>query len=289
MSNPTLTADGIDLNSIAYAVGVDSNRWSVPGAKGENVVVPSRHGSLWVADKTFTEGEFKLELIVQGATEYGTVPLDQLAQARKNIDTILRVFTKRKKLIHLVQSYDDGSAIECFAECTGAFDVTRTSAALPYARMNIGLKVPDAFWQDTTLTTFTSSAGITGGDILQMPPFDGGTAPMDDAMYLIHGPITDPELYVHLTGAFTRLEKTVQQGETWRVNAADWTSVCGTTVTFESTGDTSVIHDTMHGGSSTFVDIPPLAYGDYAIELGGTNSGASTQLEVRGRRKYLVS
>lgn len=285
----SLIADGVELDTMAQWVGVDSNRWSVPGVKGENVLVPARHGSLWVADKTFSQGEFTLSLHVHGARDDGSVPVDQLTQTRQNIDRLLRIFTKRKKLIHFQTTMDDGTVIECYAECIGAFDVTRSSAALPYAKMNVGFTIPGAFWRDQLLSEWTSQTGLVTSQSFRMPPFEGGTAPMDDLQYLIHGPITSPELKVVESGAFTRLNLTVPSGSKWRINSADWSSVMGPNVTFDSENDPSVIGKTVHGGSATLMDLPPLPEFGLGIEIAGSNIGPACKIQVRGRRKHLTS
>lgn len=277
----SLVADGYELDTLAHWVGLDSNRWSVPAAKGENILVPGRHGSLYVADKTFSEGEFNLTMHVFG---------DTLAETRSNIDKLLRIFTKRKTLIHFEHTMDDGTEIECWAECIGAFDITRSSAALPFARMNVGFKIPEAFWQDAELRTWTGPTGMEASMGLRMDEFGGGTAPMDDAVYLFHGPADEPELKAIATGAYIRLEDySLGEGETWRIDTDRWISRVGPSesVTFTS-GGTSVIGNTVHGGSASFLDIPPHLTEDFVLEVGGLNIGAAAYIEARGRRKYLI-
>lgn len=280
--------DGVDLDTMAHHVGVGSSPWEVPEVRGENVVVPARHGTLYVPDKTFHEADFTLEIVVQGAEDDGTLPANQLIQLRENIDKILRLITKRKRLLHIETELDDGSTIECYAECVGTFPIERNSSLLPFAKFNAGFKVPRAFWQDSLVTEYSSPQNLTPNQVLKLAPFEGGTAPMDDLVYLIHGPIAEPELYVTATGAYTRLGMTVPNGSAWRIDTATWSSVMGAGATFDSTGHPSVISKTVHGGSGPLIDLPPLSAGENAIEIGGANMGANTQLEVRGRRKHLI-
>jgi hypothetical protein len=58
-------------------------------------------------------------------------------------------------------------------------------------------------------------------------------------------------------------------------------------VSFTS-GGTSVIGNTVHGGSASFLDIPPHLSEDFVLEVGGLNIGAAAYIEARGRRKYLI-
>lgn len=283
MINPSnsLIADGFELDTVAHWVGLDSNRWSVPAAKGENVLVPGRHGSLYVADKTFSEGEFSLQMHVFG---------DTLSDTRDNIDKLLRIFTKRKSLIHFEHTMDNGDEIECYAECIGAFDITRSSAALPFAKMGVGFKIPEAFWQDQLPRTWTGPTGLEASQALRMEGFGGGSAPMDDAVYLFHGPIDEPELKAVATGAYVRLaDYSLETGETWRIDAANWTSHVGPTanVNFDS-GGTSVIGNTVHGGSASFLDMPPHNDTDFVLEVGGINIGPAAYVEAHGRRKHMI-
>lgn len=291
MAAPTstpLAVDGVALDTFAHWVGLNSARYPIPGTKGANVPVPARHGALWVAGKTFTEPELTLDIVVRGVQDDGTVPADQLAQASANIDKLLRLLTKRHALLHLEQAMPDGSVRECFAECVTAFDLTRVSRALPYARFAVELRVPGAFWRDQAESTFTSAAGLLDEQVLAMPPFAGGTAPMDDLVYVVHGPADNPELVVHASGAYTRLAQNLPDGDDWRIDSATWESVVGTDIGFGGTG-TSAIGDTIHGGSARLMDLPPLSAGDPAIQFNGQNLGANTQVEVRGRRKFLVA
>lgn len=290
-----LYVDGVCINTLAYTTVLRSGRWAAPGKKGRNVPVPARHGSLWVAGKSFTENVLTLDMLIHGADVDGNVPAEQHAQVQDNVEFLLRLFTKSYELLHLEQHQADGTVRECFAECTMPFSpAAGTSAVL--GRMGAELRMPAAFWRDTTDVTWESALGVADGQTLTMPPFEGGSAPMDDLVYLVVGPADNPELKVHASGAYTRYTGSLAAADStagtpadhWRVNSADWTSVVGPGIGFTGTG-TNVIGQTIHGGSARLVDLPPLAAGDPAVVFGGANTDADTQVQARGRRAYLLA
>ena len=81
-----ITVDGIRLDTYAYNVAGLEGRLHVPGVRGANPVVPGRHGSLYVPDKTFEDNEFVLNMWVIGADVNGGIPTTDMTEFRKNIE-----------------------------------------------------------------------------------------------------------------------------------------------------------------------------------------------------------
>ncbi len=283
----TLTANGVVLNTLAYNVASLTGRLRVPPKRGGNVSVPGRHGALRVAHKPFDQNEIVLPMWVLGADVNGAVPAygDPLRKLLfDNVDTLTRIFGS--DAVELVHTLPDGSQRRVLGEVTEAIDFT-SMAGGTRAEFAVTLVVPGAFWTDVSDQYWVSESGLVDEQVLTIPPFEGGTAPLDDGVYVVHGPGDNPELTAHATGAYVRYQGSLAVGEDWRVDAAAWTSVVGTDIGFGGPG-TNVIADTIHGGSARLLELPALAPGDPAIQIGVQNFGAETQIEARGRRKYLI-
>lgn len=59
-------------------------------------------------------------------------------------------------------------------------------------------RLTESFWRDSSDST-TSSVSLSSGSG-SVEPWEGGTAPVEDALILIHGPATSIEAVDHLTG-----------------------------------------------------------------------------------------
>lgn len=278
----TLHVDGVDIATHGATVLEGATLWAVPGPRGTNVEVPARHGALFTAGKKFGANELALPMLVE--------PGD--GDLHDRVDKLTRLFTKRTALLHLEWTPPSGPPTrETLAECLSPFVVA--PQGFTSALMTVEMNVPPAFWRDTSDSTFTSAAGLADEQKLAVPEMVGATAPMDDWIYVITGPGDNVELTVFKTGAFVRYEgnlapATTSAGpEQVRIDADRWTAVKGRDIGWTGSG-TNVIGDTVHGGSARLVDVPPPESGDTVLVFGGQNLGADTQLEARGRRKYLL-
>lgn len=226
-----LRVDGTEIDTHAYWVGTGSAPFSVPEARGDNPMVPSRHGGLYTPGKPFAMPTLSYQIWARGMREDGSIPRDRLEQVSTNIDTLLTLFTKRYNLLHLEQDMPDGSVRECYGEVRASFDLSRTSRALAWANFAVDIEVPAAFWQDRLPSTF-SIGGLSNGDQFALPDFQGSTAPISDSTAVIHGPADYPALFVLPSGAYVRYRGSLEVGEDWRINCDTWESVVGPSIGF---------------------------------------------------------
>lgn len=292
MTDSTIEKLSVDETSVmTYAFNVTSrgSRWKVSKVRGDNVVVPGRHGAIYVPDKKFEENELVLNMWVLGAEEDGSVPtgMTQRQKVRDNANKLLKLFTQRNRLVRMAQVLAGGDTVETYAECLEAVDFT-TEAGGTRAEMSFAMRMPDPFWQDTSDITYSSSTGLTVDVQLQLTQFDAATAPMDDLKVVVSGPATNPRVTVLATGAYVQYNGTLASGTDWRIDSATWQSVTGVGIGFTGAG-TNAITDTVYVGANRFVSLPPaLQAGQNMLQLGGSGFGAGTQLKVKGRRKFLI-
>lgn len=288
LTTEPLYADGIPLDTYAHWTTIRSGRWQTPGVIGENVHVPARHGAIWVAGKTFDQNTIDLDMLIWGSDDDGNFAADQAEKVRENMAELLRIFTKRYNLIYLEQVQPDGSHREAYAEVLQALDFS-TLGSTKVARLVVSLQLPSAFWQDTGIITWESNTGVNDQQVFSMPEFFGATAPLDELVYLVIGPADNPQLRGYDSGSYVGLVGSLASDEHWRINTRTWESVVGTNIGFNGTG-TSVIKDTLHGGSARLLELtPPETPSAASLILTGANFGTNSQVKAQGKRKYLIA
>lgn len=103
--------DGIRLDQFAFNVRNRSAAWRVPSKRGENVIVPGRHGAIWNPRKKFDQGSLVMSMYANGAEEDGTMPTDSTSQqqVRENLDKLTGLFGQTGRQLEVVRS-DDATA-----------------------------------------------------------------------------------------------------------------------------------------------------------------------------------
>src|SRR3954468_15342565 len=97
--------DGVALSTLAFNVVNRAAGWKVPAKRGENLVIPGRHGAQWLPNKPFEQGSISFSMWALGATEDGLVPqdYDSAQQCRDNLDKLTSLFAQSHKLLNVVQ------------------------------------------------------------------------------------------------------------------------------------------------------------------------------------------
>jgi hypothetical protein len=97
--------DDIDLSNYAYNISNRAAGWRTPGKRGDNLIIPGRHGAQWLPNKPFEQGSVSLNMWAVGANEDGTLPLsgDRRQQCRANLDKLTALFGQTSKLLSVVQ------------------------------------------------------------------------------------------------------------------------------------------------------------------------------------------
>lgn len=284
-----ITVDGVALNTVAKAVETKSGRLVTAAARGGNAVVAGRSGSIWTPGKVQEEGRIVLPMWVLGCDDDGLVPTTEALQFYANKDLLQRVFSKRHALLEVLATQPDASVRRCYAECTTFVDFQSFSPN--DARVTVELTIPSTYWEDNTLLD-VNVAGLTNGQTGTPTSVNGGTAPVEDGLYVVRalgGTITNPRLTDTTTGAYVQYNGVLAANEDWYINAARWISRKGAGMGFNDTGGTNIIGTTVRSGlgSRLLALTPnPVSGATSAVVSGTFGGGATATVFFKGRRKY---
>ena len=159
-------------------------------------------------------------------------------------------------------------------------------------RFTVSFDIPGAFWQDPATTDWAGTVGAASGVVQEVVPLRGGTAPIQDGIYLVVGPATNPTITDAASGRMVRLNQALPAGTNWRVNAGTWSSRTGTTLGLGSadTTGTDAVATTDFSDQARMLTLNPAlvtAARRVQVNLSGTAFTAATALSIRARRKFL--
>jgi hypothetical protein len=151
------------------------------------------------------------------------------------------------------------------------------------------LNVPGVFWQDVSLPSdYVSATNLTPASVLTMATFNGATAPMEEHIVVVRGPATNPRVTDVASGMWVQLNGTIASGTDWQIDSTTWSSRTGAAILFTAGGGSNQIGITTYGGGGPrFLALTP-SVGGPVIRLDGSAFGTNTQVQARGRRKYLT-
>jgi len=207
--------DGVDLTTLAYNVQWLGAPLNVPPRRGENVVVPSRTGRLYVAKRP-DQRTATLAMWVQNIHPT-TGGAGSEAQMRANLDTLRGLFARDGQ--HTLKHQFGGVIRTATAEVVATIDFEPKGLDSAYTFV-VEFLLADPWWYAESLTTVGPTA------ITQSPQnitvTNGGTYKVEQAIITVTGPITNPKfavgsIWVQYTG-------TVGSGETLVIDCGDWTA-----------------------------------------------------------------
>lgn len=276
MATEAWTVDGRNLSAFAFDIQTWDGLDDVPGLVGDNTGLPTRHGSLWVK-KYFGPGHKTLSMIVSNRDPSTGVVPTALDQQRlnfdKNLDTIVRMMYRPRRLLDIRRTLSDGTVRQCFAEVVAG--IAPETVGLNSGRMTFELEIPGGFWQDVSITTSALHAPGT----YSVTEFEAATAPMQDLNYKLTGPATNPKVLDVESGAWFRFNGVMAAGNTLEVNAASMTILPGG-------GLVAALSQMEHQGDPRWLTLYPSMDGAQ-IQFTATATTGATGLQVIGTRKYL--
>lgn len=273
--NESLTINGVALDSLAYMVPDVSGLLTVPAMRGDNVVVPGRHGRIKTPRKRFDEAEIVLPMWVAGSLPDGSIPVGSSAarQFFARRDELLRLFYADP--VTLAFTRPDGHVVNATCEVTEVLDFTRV-AAEPLAKVSVALTIFGAFWQDSVAV----SQAITGptGTAQPLTAFAGATAPMSDLLITVAGPCSNPmfthgDRWVKYNGVVSAGQQLVLNTETWQVSP-------GTGTVWAPD-----LRQVEFGAGPNWLEIDPTV-SPFQVTFVHTGGGSASAV-ISGRRKYL--
>lgn len=270
-----LLVNGVDLGSYAYMTTDVSGLFRTPELRGENLVVPGRHGRLRVEGKRFDAGEIVLPLWVVGCRPDGSIPAGGMEREfYRRRDELLQLFYGDEVVLRFRRP--SGVELSTRVEVVDVMDFTRRYVE-PLALVSIALTRIDPFWSDVEDAAQT----ITGvsGTAAALTAFAGATAPIPDARITFHGPVNNPRLaigqrWVQFNGVISGGRQLVLECEHWRAspgNGEAWTP------------DHRQIY---REPGPAWLEIPPSATPLEAVFTHST--GGVATVEIAGARKFLT-
>lgn len=215
-----LLVNGVSLRSHCYLTSDVSSLLGVPAKRGEDVVVPGRHGRIRTPRKRFDAAEIVLPMWVVGCRPDGSIPSTGRAEREffRRRDELLELFYADDVSLQFTRA--DGVTLSTTAEVVDVMDFTRTRAK-PIAQVSVALRLADAFWVEDIDVSQTIT-GVTG-TTAALSVFEGSTAPNADAQITFFGPVANPQLsigerWVRFNGVIPAGRELVLECGHWRAN-----------------------------------------------------------------------
>ena len=286
MSNEVLDIDGISLRGQGFGASTRTGRYSVPGVRGENLVLAGSSGSQFVRNKPFEEGAGSLSLWAIGATTSQTgervlPPTMALRRAafEENMQTLMRLFTRPHRLSTIRTAQPDGSIRRAQVEWR-EWSEPEVQAGGTRAEWTISYTIPGVWWEDVSATT-QSTPPSSNWPVLNLTNFAGMTGIIDDAQISVTGPVVNPRIQDMETGQWVQYSGTVSAGQTWTVDCGAFTSTLS---------GVNALANTTHSGGFRFLTISN-CYGSNNYPrlqmVQGGSLGGTTSLSVTARRKWV--
>lgn len=282
--------DGVDVQSMAF--GIETVDSQPPTLKGDHLALSGANGVIPQFNRAYEPGSVALKMWVLGCEVDGTVPGLRSGRRQlfeRNLRMLLRLFGYQGNVVTLKKTIYGDSLDSAPITVTARAIVSEvanidTQMARQRATVSVALTLVDSFWSDAAVTTDTTGASATVPKTLNLT--DVGTAPVDDAVIKITGPITSPRVTCPASGSWIQYNGTVSAGQTLTIDSKAGTAFLGTN---------SVLSNVTHGGTAKFMVIPPRNQGTVtdtgfqtALALSGSSAGTTTSMSVSYYRKHWV-
>lgn len=283
--------DGMDIQSMAF--GVETADATPPDLRGSHLSIPGMNGVYAQYNRSYEPGTIALKMWVLGCDVDGTLPGIRSARRQifeRNIRMLFRLFGYQGNTVTLSKTiygdYEGATPIKVKARAIiDGFTSLDTMAARQRAELTVTMTLVDSFWADVNTTTDSTDASATMPKTLALS--DVGTAPVDDSIITITGPITAPRVTCPASGSWIQYTGSVAAGQTLVIDTGAGTA--------KLNGNTSVLSSVTHGGTARFMVIPPRnssLTGDTGFQtnltLTGTGASSATKFSVAYNRKHLV-
>lgn len=275
-----LTVNGVVLNTLAKNIESLTGRLRTPAKRTSNIVIPGKHGSRRTAGKKYAEQILALPMWVIGCDDDGQIPEGSTERAEffARVAELSRLFAGRDEMLDVRWTKTDGSVRQCFADVLDAIDFT-TDTDPPVGKFGVSLVLADPFWQDLVSKTQTK---VANGASSTYSILAGATAPMEDLIVTIRGPWNNPRIEFD-DGSWVQYNDVLTAGEGIVIDSGTWT------LSGEGGLVPSLSKLVYSGTSSHWIAIPPVdETTGPRITFVGAGRTSSSQVEVTGRRKYLV-
>lgn len=271
-----LTINGVSLATYAFMLPDISGVMRAPARRGENVVVPNRHGRIKTIGKRFDANEITFSLWVVGADpETGKLPTKQ--------EELEEFFARRDQLLKLLYSdplvleytRPDGHRVQARGEVVDVLDFTRRRDE-PMAQVSVAIELTDGFWEDSA--TVAQEITGTSGTAVEMTEFAGATAPMSDLVITVFGPCNNP-MFSH-GNYWVKYNGVINAGHQLQIDCGRWIVGPGTGTLWQPT-----VANIEQGRPGPWFELDP-SVDPFEVTFTHT-TGQSVTATISGRRKYL--
>lgn len=289
MATETWTVDGVALSSVAYDIRTWNGLDNIPGVNvsgsgsgtsgGTNGMfqMAQQHGEFWYP-QYYTAATKLLTMYVSSNDPSTGNPPSSIDQGRQNfdsnLDTLTRLFGRRRSLLSVVRNMSDGSSR--LALCSVMSTIEPQLIPITSAQITVELTIPDGFWRDATDSTLATLAAAFSGRVTAL---DKATAPMNDLEFDIVGPVTNPRITDNESGHWVQYNGTVSAGNTLKI--------FNTTMSVSGVGFTPALANMQHAGDTNWLTLYPTAAGGVNLTFGGSATTGATQLQLIGHKKFL--
>lgn len=273
--NEAFTINGVSLDTLAFMLSDISQSMRAPARRGENTIVPQRHGRIRLLGKKFDANDIVLPLWIVGANPDGSIPVGS--------NDRIEFFKRRDELLRLVYAdpltlaytRPDGRTVQAEAEVADVLDFTRRHDD-PVAQVNVALEIISAFWEDAD-TVSQDVSGPTATETV-LTEFEGTTAPTNDLLITFFGPANNPKL-TH-GSRWVQFNGVIDAGRQLRIDTQTWQLGPGSGALW--TPDIRLVEQ---GHAGPWFEIDPATV-PFSVTFDHT-TGTSVTATIAGRRKYL--
>jgi hypothetical protein len=289
--NP-VTVDGVSLDSYAWNIDSKVRPWA--GTVEADEKMPGDDGEVASLDDDLEPTVMTLSMWAQGTDDTGAVPggTTAMMKVRDNLDQLSHLFSRRNRLMDVREVVDSSGTLRQ-AMCK-RIDISSPKVEKGgFARFIVALKIPSGLLQDVATADWSSTPTIVSGNYYEITPLQGSSGPINDAIILVTGPVTNPKLVDYETGAWVQLNAALTGGQFWRLNMETWSTRYGASLSLSSLDTDGTSGDgitSSGGGNARFLRLQPsLITGlrRVQIALAGTGFTSATGISVRARRKFL--
>lgn len=291
-SDRPITVDGVRLDTLAWNI-TKINR-AMAARRDRSTTLPGRDGAVPSLDDDLEPVNLGLEMFVMGTDADGLVPVaGRRDTLRNNLDELVHLFGKRHALLDLRETVANGVERRAWAKVQDSItpDISTIGGS---GEFTVSLVLPYGVWEDPVAATWTQAAPVTAAPVVTL---QGATERIQDAIFAVKGPATNPRITDVATGSWVQLNAALTAAETWRVNALTWATRKGTTVTVDSSdtegADQTAV--TVTGGpqrGSALVLTPVRDTGARRVGVTLTATAGvvngTTALSVKAARKYAI-
>lgn len=285
------------LDTYAYNTSTRDGRTVLAGLKGNELDIPGRTGVPYYAGRRRDAGAIYLTGWVRARNVDDVLPdsVSAYEQLRQNLDFLWWLFDTSQEQIEFreylrpVGSSTVGAPyLRSNCEVTG--QIKPNLSELSVAKFSVELSINSGYKESSEVVQYTGPTGSAALTTQQVPDLAGSSAPIEDAVLLVSGPINGPTITDPVTGHRLSYAGSLTQDQQWRVDCANFTSTVGQGLSLGTASGTSVMAATRASGSwdpNLFVIMPAAPDQPPSVRLSGSGSGPTTSLSLMSRRKYL--